>query len=53
MVLVEITDAGRSVTDVFRPLVHRNERDWLSALTEVDKAQLLDLLSVVQTGLAE
>ena len=53
MVLVEITEMGRGVTDIFRPLVHRHERDWLSALTEVDKAQLLDLLQVVQTGLAE
>lgn len=52
MVLVEITDKGRGVTDIFRPMIHRYERDWLSALTEEEKAQLLDLLALVQIGVA-
>jgi DNA-binding MarR family transcriptional regulator len=51
MVLVEITERGREVTDIFRPLVHRHERDWLAGLTASEKTTLLALLARVQAGL--
>ncbi len=53
MVLVEITERGREVTDIFRPLVHRHERDWLAGLTASEKTTLLALLARVQAGLVE
>ena len=53
MLLIELTDAGRQVAHDFRLLVHKNQKAWLSVLTEKEQAQLIDVLHRIQTALNE
>ena len=52
-VLVEITPAGRAVTDQMLPGIRALERSVLSALTADERAHLLDLLAKVLARTAE
>lgn len=53
MLLIELTDAGRQVAHEFRLLVHKNQKEWLSVLTEKEQAQLIDTLHRIQAALNE
>ena len=53
MLLIELTDAGRQVAHEFRLLVHKNQKEWLSVLTEKEQAQLIDTLHRIQIALNE
>jgi DNA-binding MarR family transcriptional regulator len=45
--LIEITDSGRAIADVFLPGLHKLERRVMSSLSEDERGQLLDLLERV------
>jgi hypothetical protein len=51
MILAEITDAGRQAADMFRPLVHARENEWISALDEAEQEQFLAALHRLQERL--
>jgi DNA-binding MarR family transcriptional regulator len=51
-VVVEITDEGLEVLRKLRHLVHRNERAWMTALSEKELGQYIDLLHRIQDRLA-
>jgi DNA-binding MarR family transcriptional regulator len=51
MLLVELTDTGRKVANGFRPVVHRNQKVWLEALSEADQQHLIVLLHQLQAAL--
>jgi DNA-binding MarR family transcriptional regulator len=53
MILAEITDMGREVADAFRPIVHRQEKEWFQALSEAEQQQFLALLHRLQAALAD
>ncbi len=53
MLSVELTDSGRQVANRFRPLVHQNEKVWLSALDEQEQEQLIQMLHRLQTSLGD
>jgi DNA-binding MarR family transcriptional regulator len=52
MLLVDLTDAGRSLLTTLMPELHRQEFHWLSSLTDDEKRTLVRLLDKVQEGLA-
>jgi DNA-binding MarR family transcriptional regulator len=51
MLLVEITQRGRSVADEFRPIVHRGQKIWFQNLATEEKESLIDLLHRLQENL--
>ena len=51
--LIEITDAGRETTDRFIPGLHKLERRVMSALSKVERKELLGLLGRVLAGANE
>lgn len=51
MLLIELTDAGRQVAHDFRLLVHKNQKVWLSVLTEQEQTQLINTLHRIQSAL--
>lgn len=53
MVLVHLTKAGARMADRVRHTVHRGEAEWMSALNERERAQLIELLGKLQKDLAE
>lgn len=53
MLLIELTDAGRQVAHDFRLLVHKNQKVWLSVLTEQEQTQLIDTLHRIQSALKD
>ncbi len=53
MLLIELTDSGRKVAHDFRVVVHQQEKEWMSALTENEQTQLIDLLHRLQGSLNE
>jgi DNA-binding MarR family transcriptional regulator len=53
MLSVELTEAGRQVASQFRPLVHRHQKIWLSALDQAAQAQLIQTLHRLQAALME
>lgn len=53
MLLIELTDIGRQVAHEFRLLVHKNQKEWLSVLTEEEQTQLIDTLHRIQIALNE
>ena len=53
MLLIELTDTGHQVAHEFRLLVHKNQKAWLSVLTEKEQTQLIDTLHRIQTALNE
>ena len=46
--LVEITPAGLAVVQELRTIVHRNEKDWMTVLSEEDLRTYVDLLHRIQ-----
>jgi MarR family 2-MHQ and catechol resistance regulon transcriptional repressor len=50
--LVEITPAGLAVLKELRTIVHRNERDWLGALSDSELRTYIELLHRIQDGVA-
>ena len=53
MILVEPTDTGRQVANAFRPVVHRNQKVWLEALSEADQQRLIASLHQLQDSLMD
>ena len=49
--LVEITPAGLAVVQEVRTIIHRNERDWLSVLSDAELRTYIDLLHRIQDRL--
>jgi DNA-binding MarR family transcriptional regulator len=50
--VVEITPAGLSVVQELRTIVHRNEKNWLGALSDAELRTYIDLLHRIQDRLA-
>src|ERR1035437_5499008 len=50
--VVEITPAGLTVVQELRTIVHRNEKDWLGALSDTELRTYIDLLHRIQDRLA-
>ncbi len=50
--LVEITPAGLTVLQELRTIVHRNEKVWLSDLSDQDLRSYIEVLHRIQDGLA-
>lgn len=48
--LVEITPSGLSVLQEVRTLVHRNERVWMSVLSDEELRNYIELLHRIQDG---
>ena len=49
--LVEITPAGLAVVQELRTIVHRNEKDWMSVLSDSELRTYVDLLHRIQDRL--
>ena len=49
--LVEVTPAGLAVVQELRTIVHRNERDWMSVLSDAELRTYVDLLHRLQDRL--
>jgi DNA-binding MarR family transcriptional regulator len=49
--LVELTPAGLAVVQELRTIVHRNERDWMSVLSDEELRTYVDLLHRLQDRL--
>lgn len=52
MVLVHLTKSGARMAGEVRNTVHRGEAEWMGALTELERARLIDLLGKLQRHLA-
>jgi DNA-binding MarR family transcriptional regulator len=52
MLLVELTDAGRRVAREMRLVVHRHQNEWLAAISEEEKDQLIDAFYRLRESLA-
>ena len=52
MLQIELTDEGRRVAHEFRVVVHRQQRAWLSPLSQAEQDQLIDVLHRLQASLA-
>lgn len=50
--LVEITPDGLAVLQELRTLVHRNEKDWMSVLSDADLRGYIELLHRIQDSVA-
>jgi DNA-binding MarR family transcriptional regulator len=53
MLLIEPTESGRNIANEFRLVVHRQQKEWLAALTESEQGQLVDTLHRLQSALAD
>jgi DNA-binding MarR family transcriptional regulator len=51
MVLVHLTSVGSRMADKVRRTVHRAEAEWMSSLSEHERAQLTELLGKLQRHL--
>lgn len=49
--LVEITPAGLAVVQEVRTIIHHNERDWMSVLSDAELRTYIDLLHRIQDRL--
>ena len=49
--LVEVTPAGLAVVQEFRTIVHRNERDWMSVLSDAELGTYVELMHRIQDRL--
>jgi DNA-binding MarR family transcriptional regulator len=52
MVLVYLTKAGSRMADMVRRTVHRAEAEWMSSLSEQERARLIELLGKLQSHMA-
>ena len=50
-VIIQITAAGLAVLQELRTLVHRNEKAWMSALSDEELRACVELLHRIQDGL--
>ena len=50
--VVQITPAGHAVLQELRTIVHRNEKAWLSGLSDPDLRSYIELLHQIQDSLA-
>jgi DNA-binding MarR family transcriptional regulator len=53
MLFIELTDAGRQVADQFRPVIHRNQYQWLKVLSGQEQEQLIKILHRLQAALID
>ena len=53
MLLVELTEEGRRTAREFRPIVHRQQKVWLEALSEKEQQRLIDSLHRLQASLID
>ena len=53
MLLIELTDTGRQVANVFLRVVHQNHKLWLELLRESDQQRLTHDLHRLQQSLLE
>jgi len=51
--LVEITPAGLDVLQELRTLVHRNEKDWMSVLSDAELRGYIELLHRIQDSVGD
>ena len=49
--LIDITPAGLAVVQELRTIVHRNEKDWMSVLSDAELDTYVNLLHRIQDGL--
>ncbi len=52
-VLIRLTDEGREIVDRMLPVVHAASTEAFADLSERDREQLIDMLSVVRARLAD
>jgi DNA-binding MarR family transcriptional regulator len=52
MLLIELTQVGRAAAYEYRLVVHRRQKAWMSALTQQEQAQLVDMLQRLQAALS-
>ncbi len=52
-VLIHMTDAGRAIVDQMFPVVHAASTEAFAHLSDSDRAQLIESLSIVRTRLSE
>jgi DNA-binding MarR family transcriptional regulator len=52
MLLIEPTESGRNVAHAFRLVVHKQQKEWMAALSESEQGQLVDTLHRLQSALA-
>ena len=52
MLLIELTDAGRQVAHDFRLQVHRQQKEWLAALSLEEQEALIGALHRLQASLS-
>ncbi len=53
MLWVEMTASGRQAANQFRPIVHQHQKVWLSALSESEQEQLIQMLHRLQAALMD
>lgn len=53
MLLVELTEAGRQVASIFRPIVHQQQKVWFEGLGEQEQQQFIDTLHQLQAILMD
>jgi DNA-binding MarR family transcriptional regulator len=53
MLLVRLTAAGSRMADTVRRTVHRGEAEWMSSLSETERARLTELLGKLQRHMAK
>ena len=53
MLLIELTESGRQVAHEFRVVVHRQQNEWLAALSEAEQRQLIEALHRLQSVLTD
>jgi DNA-binding MarR family transcriptional regulator len=51
MLLIELTPAGRKVTDQYCPVVHHQQKEWPNVLTDEEQAQLIQMLHRARASL--
>lgn len=53
MIWVEPTDLGRQIAEEFRPVVHRQQKEWLGVLSGIEQVQLVEMLHRIQAALVK
>jgi DNA-binding MarR family transcriptional regulator len=52
MLLIVPTERGKEVANAFRPIVHRQEKQWMETLSEEEQRSLIDIFHRLQAVLA-
>lgn len=53
MLLIELTQVGRTTAHECRLVVHRHQKTWMASLSEQEQSQLIDMLHRIRLALAE